>query len=89
MVAETRRFLVCQRILPIERFQFRTGFTCKDCRAKSQKANERKNKQTTGRVGNIQTKTCRRCGKEKPLIEFLPGFDHCRECQRNRRNNGA
>ena len=36
-----------------------------------------------------KTKTCKRCGKTKPLAAFLPGFQHCRECQRKRRNDAS
>lgn len=36
-----------------------------------------------------KTKTCKRCGQTKPLASFLPGFDHCRECQRKRRTDAS
>lgn len=83
MVTETRRCLVCQRILTIDKFAYRTGYTCKDCRAKSKHGKNHDGTVKGGRDG--VTKTCRKCGKEKPLQAFLPGFDHCRACQRERR----
>ena len=34
-------------------------------------------------------KHCPACGQDKPEEAFLPGFSHCRECQRKRRNGDA
>ena len=61
--------------------------TCIKCRARKNRCNgydfngER-------RVPE-KTRTCKRCGKTKPLVAFLPGFEHCRECQRKRRNDAS
>ena len=39
--------------------------------------------------GKWWRRTCTRCGETKDPVCFLPGFDHCRECQRRRRNGDA
>ena len=78
---------MCQRVLPVAEFAFRSGYTCKECRARQKRASQFKHEGVAkgGRKGVV--KICTRCGREKPVLAFLPGFDHCRECPRNRREN--
>lgn len=61
--------------------------TCIKCRIRK---NQNRGYDFTGeRERKIPEKTrmCKRCGKTKPLASFLPGFAHCRECQRKRRTD--
>lgn len=83
---KTRRCLVCQRILDVDKFPRGSKFTCRECRERAKKSYKLEHGGTVkgGRMG--VWKTCKKCGIEKPIIEFLPGFDHCRACQRARRN---
>lgn len=57
--------------------------TCVVCRTSKRESHIRNDKRI--RVGRVDMKTCRKCGQEKPVSAFLPGFTHCRACQRERR----
>ena len=95
-VLSVKRCRRCGCLLPSEKFPTtplgRIGGTCYDCRKaeiEDQKAKRRERDQTAEHAaGNAQLKKCPACGQSKPLTAFLPGFSHCRECQRNRRERG-
>ena len=86
----TRTCTNCHATKTIDQFEAPNGGlyrTCATCRKRSM-LNKRRYKLNEEIKENKQNlKVCTKCGKEKPLLAFLPGFDHCRECQRERRVN--
>ena len=90
---DLRQCHVCGVMRPREEFALlpsgNRSTTCMACRNRQKRSWEHKVEYEKEQERQLRhTKHCPACGRDKPEWAFLPGFSHCRECQRKRRTYG-
>lgn len=86
----TRQCRRCRAIKPVQDFGTRADGSrdaiCRECRERAgAEAEYRAAEREAASIDERYWRRCPACGEVKPVTAFLPGFDHCRGCQRERR----
>lgn len=84
---------VCREFKPRIEFSAtaagRESTTCNECKRRIKQAQQYRHREMNSypKESGVVTRVCKKCGQSKPERAFLPGFSHCRECQRKRRES--